>query len=127
MALLDFFAITADAGKNTDDSSMKETLESSLYFTKIKSIQSIPAKLVISSIVDGAKDGSVRQDINPVFIYLTAWSTILGFIRIMDSPAVGKNNSIMRLSIDDWKQQMLLYATELLGNKEHPDYSRIFG
>jgi AcrR family transcriptional regulator len=115
-ALLSYFAMvrSTDFGDNKDK--MTEGVKESMYFRKIQDIQNLPFKLTVQELKRGMLDGSIREDIDPMLVTLTAWAASLGYIKIVS--ASGKNvKPLFNVDLEKMKKLQLKSASELIGKR----------
>ena len=91
---------------------MTEAMKSSIYYQKISDIQNVPISLAIKEIERGKRDGSVLNPNKPELLFITAWSTIVGYLKL--TTASGKHRSTLHtINKLEWKK----YVLQLMRNQ----------
>ena len=112
-ALLEYFAINRSSSSGKDLSKLTKATQESVYFKKLQHIQNIPFKLLTLEIERGQKDGSVKKDIDPMFMTIFNWSNCIGYIKIISScgnPAA----PVLNVNLSDIKSLLLKNSRALM-------------
>ncbi len=110
--LLDFMAINRASSSGQDAAKMTEAMKSSIYYQKISDIQNVPISLAIKEIERGKRDGSGLNPNKPELLFITAWSTIVGYLKL--TTASGKHRSTLHtINKLEWKK----YVLQLMRNQ----------
>ncbi len=112
-ALLDYMSVNRSSASGQDAAKMTEAMKQSIYYQKIQDIQNIPVSLAIKEIERGWEDGSVLNKNKPELLFITAWSTIVGYLKL--TTASGKHRTTLhKINKAEWKQYILsLMRTQL--------------
>lgn len=112
-ALLNYFALIRSSDFGESQEKLTESTRESLYFRKLQDIQNLPFKLTVNEIERGMKDGSIRDDIDPMLATLTAWAASLGYIKIIS--ASGKNlKPLFNVDLEKMKKLQMRSVSELI-------------
>jgi len=106
-ALMDHFSIIR-SGKFK----MTEAIKESEYFKKSEEIQTRPFKLVSQEIQRGIDDGSINEEIDPMVATLLAWSSGIGYAKIIASS--GETSLFFNISLNELKIHNIEIAKRLL-------------
>ena len=112
-ALLNYFALirSSDFGENQDK--LTESIKESIYFRKLKDIQNLPFKLAVQEIKRGVEDRSIRDDIDPMLVTLTAWASSLGYIKVI-SASSRNPRPLFNVDLEQMKELQLNTVSELM-------------
>lgn len=111
--LLNYFSLirSSDFGESQDK--LPESTRESVYFRKLQDVQNLPFKLMVQEINRGMEDGSIRKDIDPMLVTLTAWASSLGYIKVIS--AGGKNlKPLFNVDLEKMKELQLRTVSELM-------------
>jgi len=112
-ALLNYFALIRSTDFGDNQQKLTESTRESLYFRKLQDIQNLPFKLAVQEVQRGMKDGSIRKDIDPMLVTLTAWAASLGYIKVIS--AAGKNlKPLFNVDLEKLKDLQLRTVSELM-------------
>ena len=104
--LLDYMSINRSSSSGMDMAKMTQAMKESIYYQKIQDIQNIPITLAIKEIDRGRQDGSVQNRNKPELLFITAWATIVGYLKVTN--ASGKHRStLLKISKPEWKRYVL--------------------
>lgn len=106
-ALMDHFSIIR-SGKFK----MTEAIKESEYFKKSEELQTRPFKLVSQEIQRGIDDGSINEEIDPMVATLLAWSSGIGYAKIIASS--GETSLFFNISLNELKIHNIEIAKRLL-------------
>jgi len=106
-ALMDHFSIIR-SGKLK----MTEAIKESEFFKKSEEIQTRPFKLVVQEIQRGIEDGSIKEEIDPMVATLVAWSSGIGYAKII--AASGDTSLFFNISLKELKTNNIEIAKGLL-------------
>lgn len=105
-ALLEYMAVNRSAASGLDGAKLTDAMRESIYYQKIQDIQNIPISLAIGEIERGWLDGSVRNKNKPELLFITAWATIVGYLKL--TTASGKHRSTLhKIGKMEWKKYVL--------------------
>ena len=105
-ALLDYMAINRASAAGQDVAKMTNAMKESIFYQKIQDIQNIPVSLAIKEIERGWGDGSVVNKNKPELLFITAWSTIVGYLKL--TTVSGKHRSTLhKINKVEWKKYVL--------------------
>lgn len=111
-ALLDYIGFVRSTSEGTLDGKISEAMKESNYYERIKDIQNIPISIFLKEIDKGRKDGSIKNTQQPEMIYLYAWATVLGFVKL--NATSGKKSSILKVDIDEWRNYLIKKTRDIL-------------
>jgi AcrR family transcriptional regulator len=111
-AMLDYIAFVKSTQEGTLDGKITEAMKESNYYERIKDIQNLPINIFLKEIERGRKDGSILNRQKPELIYLYAWASVLGFVKL--NATSGKTTSILRVDISEWRNYILQKTRDLL-------------
>jgi len=116
-ALLDYFALVRSTSANKNSSKLTDATKESLYYMKLQDIQNLAFKLSAKEIIRGQEDGSIIKSLDPMRSTLQAWTSIIGYIKVLS--ASGDNKSpLFNISLGDLKENTLKVAHVLLSHEE---------
>jgi len=112
-ALLDYMAVNRSTASGQDKAKLTEAMKESIYYQKIQDIQNIPITLAIKEIERGWGDGSVKNKNKPELLFITAWATIVGYLKL--TTASGKHRSTLhKINKQEWKKYVLRFMKDQL-------------
>ncbi|MEP7268729.1 MAG: TetR/AcrR family transcriptional regulator [Saprospiraceae bacterium] len=104
--LLNYMAINRSSSSGMDEARMTEAMKESIYYLKIQDIQNVPITLAIKEIERGKYDGSVKNKNKPELLFITAWATIVGYLKVTN--ASGKHRTtLLKINKSEWKNYVL--------------------
>ncbi len=106
-ALMDHFSIIR-SGKLK----MTEAIKESEFFKKSEDLQTLPFKIVAKEIQRGKEDGSIKEEIEPMVATLVAWSSGIGYAKIIASS--GETSLFFNISLNELKFNNIEIAKRLL-------------
>lgn len=116
-SLLDYMAINRSSSAGQDSAKMTEAMLQSIYYQKIQDIQNVPVTLAIKEIERGWSDNSVGNKNKPELLFITAWATIIGYLKL--TTASGKHRSTLhKINKQEWKKYVLQLMRNQLEKKE---------
>lgn len=116
-ALLDYMAINRSSSSGQDAAKMTEAMLQSIYYQKIQDIQNVPVSMAIKEIERGWEDGSVGNKNKPELLFITAWATIVGYLKL--TTASGKHRSTLhKINKQEWKKYVLQLMRNQLEKKD---------
>jgi AcrR family transcriptional regulator len=99
--MLDYMTLNRTTKAGKDKSKLTAALMDSMYFRKIQDIQNLPIILITQEIKRGMEDGSINNKRKPELLYLIAWASVTGFVKL--NTAAGRSQSLLHVSITEWK------------------------
>lgn len=112
-SLLDYMAVNRSTASGQDIAKLTEAMKDSIYYQKIQDIQNIPISLAIKEIERGWEDGSVKNKNKPELLFITAWATIVGYLKL--TTASGKHRSTLhKINKQEWKKYVLQFMKDQL-------------
>ena len=115
-AMLDFIAFVRSTSEGTLDGKITEAMKESSYYERVKDHQNIPISIFLKEIDRGRKDGSILNKQKPELIYLYAWASVLGFVKL--NATSGKKTSILKVEISDWRNYIIKTTRSLLTDSD---------
>lgn len=110
--MLDYMTVNRTTREGTDKNKLTNALQESIYYRKIQDIQNIPISLITQEIRRGMEDGSIRNKKKPEMLYLLAWSSAIGFVKL--NTAAGKSPSLLNVEVDSWRTALQAQMREML-------------
>ena len=110
--MLDYMTVNRTTRDGMDTNRLTAALQDSIYYRKIQDIQNIPISLITQEIKRGVEDGSILNKQQPELLYLLAWSSTIGFVKL--NSAAGKRQSLLNVDIDVWRTQLLAQMRQML-------------
>ncbi len=104
-AMLDYMTWIRSTSSGTDEAKLTEALKDSLYFKKAQDIHNIPVSLVVQEIKRGLRDQSIKNNNSPEMLYLTAWGSVLGYLKLVN--LAGKKQSLHKIPTGDLKNYIV--------------------
>lgn len=112
-ALLDYMAVNRSTASGQDIAKLTAAMKDSIYYQKIQDIQNIPITLAVKEIERGWSDGSVKNKNKPELLFITAWATIIGYLKL--TTASGKHRSTLhKINKQEWKKYVLRFMKDQL-------------
>lgn len=100
--ILDYMTLNRSTKFGRDRAKLTDALKESMYYRRVRDIQNLPISLITQEIRNGVKDGSIRNREQPEMLYLTAWSSVIGFVKL--NVAAGSNRqTLLNVDIRQWK------------------------
>ena len=119
-ALLDYFVMNRSSDSGKDTSKLTEAVLQSVYYKKVQEQQNAPFKILARQVAEGQADGSIKMTIDPMLYTFHAWTSSLGYIKIVNStgsPTIFSFDfSRLRAMNLQLARQILLGQVELAGN-----------
>lgn len=112
-ALLNYFSLIRTSAYGDNKEKLTDGINESVYFRKLQDIQNLPFKLTVQEIMRGKEDGSIRDDLDPMMVTLSAWAASIGYIKVV---SVTSNNlkPLFNVDLNQLKKMQLKSANELL-------------
>lgn len=82
-ALLSYFELIRSTSQGLNEDKVTSGIKESTYFKRLQEIQNLPFKITVKEINRGKADGSVKADIDPMLVTLAAWSSSIGYVKIL--------------------------------------------
>lgn len=114
--MLDYFALIRSSNKGQDLAKLPVGIKDSIYFEKIQTIQNEPFKITVKEIERGQADGSINKDVDPMLCTLFAWSSSIGYIKLL-SASQDNSSPLLNVNLPDLKKLALRVSKELLQAK----------
>lgn len=109
--LLSYFELIRSTGAGNQVEKLTDGLRDSIYFRRLQDMQNLPFKLTIKEINRGMKDGSIRDDIDPMLATLAAWTASIGYIKVVSASG---SKPLFNVDKEALKNLQLKSASELL-------------
>lgn len=84
-ALLSYFALIRSTYHGDNKDKLSGAIKESIYFKKLQEIQNLPFKLTVREINRGRADGSVKTDVDPMLVTIAAWSSSIGYVKLISA------------------------------------------
>lgn len=112
-ALLSYFSMirSTSHGENKDKAS--ESVTDSNYFKRLQEIQNVPFKLTVKEINRGRADGSIKTDVDPMLVTLAAWSSSIGYVKLIAASG-DRVKPLFNVDLQLLKKLLTRNATQLL-------------
>lgn len=111
-AMLDFISFVRSTSDGVLDDKITDAMKESSYHERVKDIQHIPITIFLKEIERGREDGSILNKQKPELIYLTAWASVLGFVKL--NATSGNKTSFLKVEISDWRNYIIKNTRKLL-------------
>lgn len=111
-AMLDFISFVRSTSNGVLDGKITEAMKESSYYERVRDIQHIPISIFLKEIQRGRKDGSILNTKQPELIYLSAWASVIGFVKL--NATSRKKSSILKVEISDWRNYIIKNTRKLL-------------
>ena len=100
----------------------REALEDSMYYRKILDINNLPLSIVTKEIERGQEDGSIKNQRNPILLYLSAWALLTGYMTLNASNSKSGKSTIFRVGVEDWRHYTMKIVQDILNDEIEYDY-----
>lgn len=105
--MLDYMSVNRSSEQGQDMAKLTDAMKSSIFYQKTHDIQNIPFSLAIKEIERGRIDGSVKNKNKPELLFITAWSIIVGYLKL--TTASGRQRTTLhKIGKPEWKKYVLL-------------------
>ena len=111
--LLDYFSLMRSTSLSDNHLKLTEAMKGSEYFDKLKKLHNLPFKLTVNEISRGIADGSIRNDVDPMFCTLQGWAMAVGYIKLI-SASGEKANQLFNVDLQKLKDFNLDLTRQLL-------------
>ena len=111
-AMLDYIGFVRSTSEGKLDGRITGAMKDSSYYERVKGIQNIPISIFLKEIQRGRDDGSILNKQKPEMIYLYAWSTVLGFVKL--NATSGKKATFLKVPISEWREYLVDKTRSLL-------------
>lgn len=102
--MLDYMTINRTTRNGKDDSKLTDAMKDSIFYRKVQDIQNIPISLITEEVRRGVGDGSIKNRQKPELIYLLAWSSTIGFVKL--NTAAGRGDSLLNVQVNEWRAHL---------------------
>jgi AcrR family transcriptional regulator len=116
-AILDYMRLNRSTKAGKDKSKLTNALRDSIYYRKVQDIQNLPITLITNEIHRGVKDGSIRNKERPELLYLLAWGSVIGFVKLNVAAGAGLRKSLLNVNIHEWKEYQKQVLKSILLNE----------
>ena len=110
-ALLNYFSLV----RSGNEKKLSETIKESIYFKKMQDIHNLLFKLSAKEILRGKADGSINNELDPLFLSLHGWTMIIGYSKVLNASG-DQDSTIFHMKISDLKKLVLQTARITLTN-----------
>ncbi|MEO1053169.1 MAG: TetR/AcrR family transcriptional regulator [Bacteroidota bacterium] len=112
-ALFNYMSLIRSANSPSSKTKLPESVENSMHFAKIRDIHNLPIDIVVREIREGVAEGSIKNQLQPEMIYLTAWALIAGYVKL--NIFGGKEReTIHKVDLKDWKSYLIQLTRGIL-------------
>ncbi|MBR9922970.1 MAG: TetR/AcrR family transcriptional regulator [Bacteroidetes bacterium] len=108
--LMNYMSLARAEEEKNADMALSEAMRDSTYFRKIRNLRDLPLEIVVSEIVRGQEDGSIRNKKHPHLLYLSAWAQVAGFTEIRSTSRKNRKSTVLNVSVAEWRE----YTFELM-------------
>jgi AcrR family transcriptional regulator len=123
--IMNFIALMRSANQQKlAKDKVREALEDSIYYRKILDINNLPLSIVTKEIERGQKDGSIKNQRNPVLLYLSAWALLTGYMTLNASNSKSGKSTIFRVDIEYWRHYTMKMVQDILNDEIECDYQK---
>ena len=116
-AILDYMTLNRSTKAGKDKSKLTSALRDSIYYRKVQDIQNLPITLITNEILRGVGDGSIKNKERPELLYLLAWASVIGFVKLNVAAGAGLRKSLLNVHIQDWKNYQKQVLKSILLNE----------
>lgn len=113
-ALLDYFVMNRSSNSGKDTSKLTEAVLQSVYYQRVQAKQNLPFKILANEVAEGQKEGSIKMTIDPMLYTLHAWTSALGYIKIINSSG---SPMIFNFEFSNLRAMNLQVAKQVLSGK----------
>ena len=117
--------IRANAERPHKSDRLSEAMRNGLYFRKIQDIHNLPLTIVVKELKKGQKDGSIKNQRNPIMIYLTAWAVVVGYTSLNVSNSKSGRATIFKVPVKDWKSYIWHVLNGILLDESQNDSGKV--
>ncbi|MGE5355140.1 MAG: TetR/AcrR family transcriptional regulator [Deltaproteobacteria bacterium] len=110
-ALLNYFSLVRPG----NDRKLSDSIKESIYFKKMQDIHNLLFKLAAKEIMRGKNDGSIRNNLDPLFLSLHGWTMIIGYSKVLNASG-DHESTIFHMKLSDLKKLVLNTAMLTLIN-----------
>ena len=112
-ALLDYFGLVRSTALGKDEAKLTDAIKESIYYMKLQDIHNLPFKLTVKEIQRGIADGSIHEDVDPMFHTLNGWMMSIGYVKVISSSGMS-TMPLFNVSLPDLKAYNLNIARTML-------------
>lgn len=113
-ALLDYFVMNRSSDSGKDTSKLTEAVLQSVYYKRVQEKQNLPFKILAKEVAAGQQEGSIKMKIDPMLYTLHAWTSSLGYIKIINSTGA---STIFNFDFSNLRSMNLQLAKQILLGK----------
>jgi len=117
--ILDYMTLNRSTQVGRDRARMTDALKESMYYRMVQDIQNLPVQLVAGEISRGVEDGSIRNKQKPELLYLVAWGTVIGFVKL-NVAAGSHRESLHQVDIQYWRNYLTTMLRNILESDDTP-------
>lgn len=111
--ILDYMTLNRSTQLGRDRARMTEALKESMYYRMVQDIQNLPVNLITGEISRGVEDGSILNRQKPELLYLVAWGSVIGFVKL--NVAAGSfRTTLHHVNIEEWRKYLMEVLTSVL-------------
>lgn len=111
--LLDYFSLVRSTVMSENHLKLTESMKESEYFEKLKKIHNLPFKLTANEIARGISDGSIRNDLDPMYCTLQGWAMAIGYTKLITASGE-KANQLFNIDLQKLKDFNLELTKQIL-------------
>ena len=111
--ILDYMTLNRSTQLGKDRARMTDALKESMYYRKVQDIQNLPINLISEEITKGVNDGSILNRQRPELLYLTAWGSVIGFVKLNVAAGSGRQ-TLHHVDITEWRAYLLEVLKSIL-------------
>lgn len=102
--------------KQTVGNEFLEMVKDNPIFQEIVEMQQEPVALLGKVIMDGLQDGSIKTKTNPLYLYMTIWSMMIGYEKLSPSEDSKQVNMGLPYKLDnqEWQKTITTIVTKIL-------------
>ena len=113
-ALLDYFVMNRSSDSGKDTSKLTEAVLQSNFYKRVQEKQNLPFKILAKVVAEGQENGSIKMTIDPMLYTFHAWTSILGYIKIINSSG---SPTIFNFEFSNLRSMNLQLAEQILLGK----------
>ena len=106
-AISTYLSIMNPSKKIASGVDISDKLRESPHFEKINNLQMQPLNILLNLFEEGKKDGSIKTNLDPVFLYMTIWSLMIGYEKLSsdyhEKNVTNMHSSFYNLDNQKWR------------------------
>ncbi len=112
--ILDYMTLNRSTQLGRDRARMTTAIKESMYYAMVQDIQNLPVSLITGEIRRGVEDGSIRNKRKPELLYLIAWGSLVGFVKLNVAAGSTHRQTLFHVNIQEWKSYLLALLKDMI-------------